>query len=128
MDALVVSTLLVLLGILHDAYTTLHFFVLTDNHVKTQITDPAIEGALNVLKSCLKASVTVKRVVFTSSISTLTAKDSSGKWVSVVDESSQTPVDQVLKTKASGWVIIPFSNTRIHILFSVSVHLLIFAL
>ncbi|XP_047977680.1 putative anthocyanidin reductase [Salvia hispanica] len=75
-----------------------------DNHVKTQITDPAIEGALNVLKSCLKASVTVKRVVFTSSISTLTAKDSSGKWVSVVDESSQTPVDQVLKTKASGWV------------------------
>ncbi|KAL1537747.1 putative anthocyanidin reductase [Salvia divinorum] len=75
-----------------------------DNHVKTLITDPAIEGALNVLKSCLKASTTVKRVVFTSSISTLTAKDSSGRWVPVVDESCQTPVDQILKAKASGWV------------------------
>ncbi|XP_057766518.1 putative anthocyanidin reductase isoform X2 [Salvia miltiorrhiza] len=74
-----------------------------ESHVKTQITDPAVEGTLNILKACLKAT-TVKRFVFTSSISTLTAKDSSGRWVPVVDESCQTPVDQVVKTKASGWV------------------------
>lgn len=120
-DALVLSTLLKLLAILHDACTTLHCFVLTDNHVKTQITDPAIGGALNVLKSCLKASATVKRVVFTSSISTLTAKDSLGKWVPIVDESCQTPVDQVLKTKASGWVISRLQPLE-YISFSVSVH------
>ncbi|XP_058219962.1 putative anthocyanidin reductase isoform X5 [Rhododendron vialii] len=48
----------------------------------------------------------VKRVVFTSSISTLTAKDSSGNWRNVVDESCQTPVDHVWKTKASGWIYV----------------------
>lgn len=74
-----------------------------DSYVKTHITDPAVKGTLNVLKACLKTN-TVKRIVFTSSISTLTAKDSSGRWVPVVDESCQTPIDKVLTTKASGWV------------------------
>ncbi|KAH6797498.1 Rossmann-fold superfamily protein [Perilla frutescens var. hirtella] len=72
-------------------------------YVKTHITDPAVKGTLNVLKACLKTS-TVRRIVFTSSISTLTAKDSSNRWVPLVDESCQTSVDRVLKTKASGWV------------------------
>ncbi|GMN52071.1 hypothetical protein TIFTF001_021221 [Ficus carica] len=44
------------------------------------------------------------RVVLTSSISTLTAKDSNGGWKQVVDEFSRTHVDHVWKTKASGWV------------------------
>jgi len=48
----------------------------------------------------------VKRVVFTSSISTLTAKDSSGKWRSVVNESCQNPIDHVWKTKPSGWIYV----------------------
>lgn len=74
-----------------------------ESYVQTHITDPAVKGTLNVLKSCLKSN-TVRRVVFTSSVSTLTAKDNLGRWVPVVNESCQTPVDQVLKTKASGWV------------------------
>ncbi|KAL6553944.1 hypothetical protein OROMI_019617 [Orobanche minor] len=75
-----------------------------DSYVKTEVIDPAIRGTLNVVKACLKSNTT--RVVFTSSISTLTAKDSSGGWISVVDESCQTPVHRVLKTKASGWVYV----------------------
>ncbi|XP_035549772.1 putative anthocyanidin reductase, partial [Juglans regia] len=61
---------------------------------------------LNVFKACLK-SKSVKRVVFTSSISTLTAKEYiTGNWRSVVDESCQTPVDHVWNTKASGWIYV----------------------
>ncbi|KAG8386202.1 hypothetical protein BUALT_Bualt03G0124500 [Buddleja alternifolia] len=76
-----------------------------DSHVKTMVVDPAIKGTLNVLKACLKSN-TARRVIFTSSISTLTAKDISGRWVPVVDESCQMPVRQVLKTKANGWVYV----------------------
>ncbi|MBA0788431.1 hypothetical protein Gotri_006710, partial [Gossypium trilobum] len=45
-------------------------------------------------------------VVFTSSISTITAKDSNGNSRSVVDESCQTTIDPVLNAKASGWVYV----------------------
>ena len=62
-----------------------------------------INGTLNLLKACLK-SKSVKRVVFTSSISTISAKDSNGEWRPIVDESSQNPIDHVWNTKASGWV------------------------
>ncbi|XVE50504.1 hypothetical protein DITRI_Ditri01bG0167500 [Diplodiscus trichospermus] len=72
-------------------------------YVRSNIIDPAIKGTENLLKACLK-SKSVKRVVFTSSISTITAKDSSGQWKPVVDESCQTTVDYVLNAKASGWV------------------------
>ncbi|KAG8658110.1 putative anthocyanidin reductase [Manihot esculenta] len=74
-----------------------------ENYVQTNVIDPAIKGTLNLLNSCLK-SKSVKRVVFTSSISTLTAKDSSGKWRDVVDETCQIPVDYVWNAKATGWV------------------------
>jgi len=50
-------------------------------------------------------SNSVKRVVLTSSISTLTAKDNNGKWKPVVDESCQIQSEHVFKTQASGWVI-----------------------
>ncbi|XAR56630.1 Dihydrokaempferol 4-reductase [Bertholletia excelsa] len=76
-----------------------------DGYVCANIIEPARKGALNLLKSCLRAS-SVKRVVFTSSISTMTAKDTDGKWRGIVDESCQTHVDQVWKTKASGWVYV----------------------
>ncbi|KZV55977.1 dihydroflavonol-4-reductase [Dorcoceras hygrometricum] len=76
-----------------------------DGYVKNEIIDPAIKGTLNILTSCLKTD-TVKRVVFTSSVSTLTAKDSSGRWKSKVDESCQTPVKHVLEAKANGWVYV----------------------
>ncbi|KAF2285857.1 hypothetical protein GH714_008450 [Hevea brasiliensis] len=74
-----------------------------ENYVQSNIIDPAINGTLNLLKSCLKSKA-VKRVVFTSSISTLTAKDSTGKWRHVVDETCQTSVDHAWNSKASGWV------------------------
>ncbi|MBA0705565.1 hypothetical protein Golax_017750 [Gossypium laxum] len=76
-----------------------------ESYVRSNIIDPAIKGTENLLKSCLK-SKTVKRVVFTSSISTITAKDSNGNWRSVVDESCQTTIDPVLNAKASGWVYV----------------------
>ncbi|KAH1222715.1 putative anthocyanidin reductase [Glycine max] len=71
--------------------------------VQANIIDPAIKGTINLLKSCLNSN-SVKRVVFTSSISTITAKDSSGKWKPLVDESCQIQSELVLKTQASGWV------------------------
>ncbi|CAA7025281.1 unnamed protein product [Microthlaspi erraticum] len=76
-----------------------------ENYVQSKVIDPAIKGVRNVLGSCLK-SKSVKRVVFTSSISTLTAKDENERWRSVVDETCKTPSDHVLKTKASGWIYV----------------------
>ncbi|XP_024018714.1 putative anthocyanidin reductase isoform X2 [Morus notabilis] len=74
-----------------------------ESYVQSHIIDPAINGTLNLLRACLE-SKSVKRVVFTSSISTITAKDSNGEWRPVVDESCQTPIDHVWKTRANGWV------------------------
>ncbi|GMY31525.1 putative anthocyanidin reductase [Fagus crenata] len=95
-------------GVFHVA-ASMKFSVLAnediETYVQTNIIDPEIKGTLNVLKACLK-SKSVKRVVFTSSISTITAKDSSCNWRPFVDESCQTPVDHVWKTKASGWVYV----------------------
>ncbi|KAH0942035.1 hypothetical protein HID58_001672, partial [Brassica napus] len=48
-----------------------------------KVIDPAIKGVRNVLGSCLK-SKSVKRVVFTSSISTLTSKDENERWRSIL--------------------------------------------
>ncbi|KAJ7981630.1 dihydroflavonol-4-reductase [Quillaja saponaria] len=77
----------------------------TETYVQANIIDPAIKGTLNLLKTCLK-SKSVKNVVFTSSISTITAKDSDEKWRPIVDESCQTPIDHIWNTKASGWVYV----------------------
>ncbi|KAI5387454.1 putative anthocyanidin reductase isoform X3 [Lathyrus oleraceus] len=71
--------------------------------VRANIIDPAIKGTINLLKSCLKSN-SVKRVVFTSSISTITAKDTNGKLKSIVDESCQIQTDTLWNTQASGWV------------------------
>ncbi|KAM1804843.1 hypothetical protein ACFX12_030661 [Malus domestica] len=76
-----------------------------ESYVRSNIIEPAIKGTLDLLKSCVNSG-TVKRVVLTSSISTITAKDGNGNARVVVDESCQTPVDQVLTTKANGWVYV----------------------
>ncbi|CAH8336973.1 unnamed protein product [Eruca vesicaria subsp. sativa] len=76
-----------------------------ESYVQRKVIDPAIKGVRNVLGSCLK-SKSVKRVVFTSSISTLTAKDENERWRSIVDETCKAPIAHVLKTKASGWVYV----------------------
>lgn len=74
-----------------------------EEYVQTNVINPEIKGTINVLKSCMK-SRSVKRVVLTSTISTLTGKDADGKQKRFVDESCQTFVDQVWKNKPSGWV------------------------
>ncbi|GKV45763.1 hypothetical protein SLEP1_g52812 [Rubroshorea leprosula] len=95
-------------GVFHVA-ASMEFDIPTNEnveaYVQSNIIEPAIKGTENLLKSCLK-SKTVKRVVFTSSISTITAKDNTGKYRPVVDESCQTPVDNVLNTKPNGWVYV----------------------
>ncbi|KAG5414108.1 hypothetical protein IGI04_001675 [Brassica rapa subsp. trilocularis] len=82
----------------------------SQSYVQGKVIDPAIKGVRNVLGSCLK-SKSVKRVVFTSSISTLTSKDENERWRSIVGETCKIPIDRVLKTKASGWI-----NTLIYVL------------
>ncbi|KAK9133597.1 hypothetical protein Scep_013125 [Stephania cephalantha] len=76
-----------------------------ESHVQTHVLDPAIKGVINLLKSCLKEK-SLRRVVLTSSISTITAKDKDGTWKQVVDESCQTPADQVWSSKNGGWVYV----------------------
>lgn len=90
---------------------------LVENFVQTNIIDPAIEGTVNLLKSCLKSN-SVKRVVFTSSISTITAKDSNGKWKPIVDESCQIQTDTVWNTQPSGWVSNAFLSLLLLALFT----------
>ncbi|KAL3508554.1 hypothetical protein ACH5RR_027955 [Cinchona calisaya] len=76
-----------------------------DSYVRTNVIEPAIKGTLNVLKACLKIN-SVRRVVFTSSISTMTAKDGSDKWRDIVDESCKVPIHHIWKNKPSGWVYV----------------------
>ncbi|EOA16920.1 hypothetical protein CARUB_v10005144mg [Capsella rubella] len=96
-------------GVFHVA-ASMEFDISSDhvdleNYVQNKVIDPAIKGVRNVLGSCLKSS-SVKRVVFTSSISTLTARDENELMRSVVDETCKAHVDHVLKTQASGWIYV----------------------
>ncbi|KHN20447.1 Dihydroflavonol-4-reductase [Glycine soja] len=70
--------------------------------VQANIINPAIKGTINLLKSCLKSN-SVKRVVFTSSISTVTAKDINGKSKHIVDESCQIHPDTCME-HTSKWM------------------------
>lgn len=91
-------------GVFHVAMPMLFSVSNSDeDYVRSNIIDPAIRGTLNLLRACLKAK-SVRRVVLTSSVSTITAKDGGGKWRDVVDENCQTPIDHIWATKASGWV------------------------
>ncbi|XP_038988188.1 putative anthocyanidin reductase [Phoenix dactylifera] len=76
-----------------------------DDHVQSKITEPAVKGTLNVLQACSRAG-SVKRIIFTSSISTITAKDDKGESRELVDESSVTPITEVWNTKPKGWVYV----------------------
>ncbi|KAF9588279.1 hypothetical protein IFM89_008696 [Coptis chinensis] len=95
-------------GVFHVA-ASMEFNVLAkdniENYVQSHILDPAIKGTLNLLRACSSAK-SVKRVVFTSSISTMTSQDSAGNMISVVDESCKTPIERVCNRKASGWVYV----------------------
>ncbi|XP_043687401.1 dihydroflavonol 4-reductase [Telopea speciosissima] len=76
-----------------------------ESYVETKILKPAIKGTINLLQACSRTK-SVKRVIFTSSISTITAKENAGRWKSKVDESCQSSVDQVWNMKATGWVYV----------------------
>ncbi|KAK1307571.1 Dihydroflavonol-4-reductase [Acorus calamus] len=75
-----------------------------ESYVQSKILEPAIKGTENVLEACRKGGV--KKVIFTSSISTVTAKDNYGKWKSVVDESCVVLEDAIKSTKRKGWVYV----------------------
>ena len=70
--------------------------------LQKDIIDPAVQGTLNVLKSCIK-SPTVRRVVHASSIAAIrfSGEDVRDK---VFDETCWTDVDFVTKNNIPGWV------------------------
>lgn len=105
-------------ALITNRYLIFHLCIeLAEDFVQTNIIDPAIKGTINLLKSCMKSN-SVKRVVFTSSISTITAKDSNGKWKPIVDESCQIQTDTVWNTQPSGWVSNAFLSLLLLALFT----------
>ncbi|XP_078436922.1 NAD(P)-binding Rossmann-fold superfamily protein isoform X2 [Wolffia australiana] len=74
-----------------------------NDYVRREVLRAVVRGTLNVMKSCRRAG-SVKRVVFTSSISTATARDSLGELKPHVDESSVVDVDSIWLHKPPGWV------------------------
>ncbi|WVZ78873.1 hypothetical protein U9M48_026520 [Paspalum notatum var. saurae] len=78
----------------------------TEERVRSSVLEPATRGTINVLRSCARAG-TVRRVVFTSSVSTLTAAaGAEGRRKPVVDESCLRRLDDVWRTKPVGWTYI----------------------
>ncbi|CAL4966849.1 unnamed protein product [Urochloa decumbens] len=77
----------------------------SDEHVRSSVLEPATRGTINVLQSCVRAG-TVRRVVFTSSVSTLTAADAEGRRKAVVDESCLRDLGEVWRNKPVGWIYI----------------------
>ena len=72
--------------------------------MRSSVLEPATRGTINVLRSCVRAG-TVRRVVFTSSVSTLTAAaGAEGRREAVVDESCLRDLAGVWRTKPVGWV------------------------
>ncbi|TVU08575.1 hypothetical protein EJB05_41984, partial [Eragrostis curvula] len=76
-----------------------------EEHVRSSVLEPATRGTINVLQSCVRAG-TVRRVVFTSSISTMAAADEEGRRKAVVHESCLRDLDDVWRTKPVGWIYI----------------------
>ena len=70
--------------------------------MRSQVLEPATRGTINVLRSCVRAG-TVRRVVFTSSVSTLSSA-APGTEEAGVDESCLRDLEDVWATKPIGWV------------------------
>lgn len=64
---------------------------------------PAIQGVINVLKSCLK-SKSIKRVIYTSSAAAVSINNLSGPGL-VMNEQNWTDIDFLTKEKPFNWVI-----------------------
>ncbi|XP_042510762.1 dihydroflavonol 4-reductase-like [Macadamia integrifolia] len=67
---------------------------------KNEVIKPAVNGILNVLRSCLKAK-TIRRVVFTSSAGAVARQE---KQLPVYDESSWSDLEFIKKKKMTGWM------------------------
>eukprot|EP00253_Pinus_taeda_P013968 PITA_13968 len=70
---------------------------------ENEIIKPAVNGMLNVLRSCGKTK-SMKRVVFTSSAGTLLFTDDHGQPGKVYDETCWTNVDICRRVKMTGWM------------------------
>ncbi|KAG0515730.1 hypothetical protein BDA96_10G303400 [Sorghum bicolor] len=90
---------------LHVSSPAAHHDSLVEEHVRSRVLEPATRGTINVLRSCVRAG-TVRRVVFTSSVSTLTAAETEGRRKAVLDESCLRSLDDVWRTKPVGWIYI----------------------
>lgn len=64
---------------------------------------PAIQGVINVLKSCLK-SKSVKRVIYTSSAAAVSINNDSGTG-RVMNEENWTDIEFLREKKPFNWVI-----------------------
>eukprot|EP00253_Pinus_taeda_P025129 PITA_25129 len=73
----------------------------TPKDPENDVIKPAVEGTLNVLRSCTKAK-TVKRVVVTSSTATACINESE-EQNQYIDENSWTDVDFLRTKKPTGW-------------------------
>ncbi|KAH7672159.1 Dihydrokaempferol 4-reductase protein [Dioscorea alata] len=90
------------IGVFHVA-ASMEFNCDANQNIESSILAPALRGTTNLLQSCSKVG-SVKRVIFTSSISTITAKDENGEWIHKIDESCLNPANLVWKKRPSGWV------------------------
>nr|AIZ74402.1 dihydroflavonol 4-reductase [Anthurium andraeanum] len=68
---------------------------------ESEMIKPTIEGMLNVLRSCARASSTVRRVVFTSSAGTVSIHEGRRH---LYDETSWSDVDFCRAKKMTGWM------------------------
>ncbi|KAG2666764.1 hypothetical protein I3760_15G079500 [Carya illinoinensis] len=82
-------------GVFHTASPVL---VPYDDNIQATLIDPCIKGTLNVLRSCSKASRTVKRVVLTSSCSSIRYRDDA-KQISPLNESHWSDPDYCKRHK-----------------------------
>lgn len=84
------------------------FFEIFNQQVKpticawqNEVIKPTIAGLLSIMKACVKAKSTVRRLVFTSSAGTVNIEEHKK---SVYDETCWSDVDYCRTAKMTGWV------------------------